>query len=191
MYSSSNGKQLSPLPDLDNHHLPPQEPLKRKYEQVKKHRERNQNHPYKIDDDNSNTISSPSSPSSSTIISNNNHTSMIPSTSSLANKPKSSGRGKKPPHELLSEAQKKANHIASEQKRRANIRIGFDQLVDIVPTLSHCHRSESLILQKSYDYIQQLIDTKANLKERVRELQIVLGDIPDEDSSEEDDEFRR
>lgn len=58
------------------------------------------------------------------------------------------GRGRKPPHELLSEAQKKANHIASEQKRRANIRIGFDQLVDMVPTLSHSHRSESVILQK-------------------------------------------
>lgn len=58
------------------------------------------------------------------------------------------GRGKKPPHELLTEAEKKANHIASEQKRRQNIRVGFDQLVDIVPTLSQCHRSEALILQK-------------------------------------------
>ncbi|KAI8078630.1 uncharacterized protein BX664DRAFT_36239 [Halteromyces radiatus] len=63
-------------------------------------------------------------------------------------KPKGSGRGRKPAHELLSEDQKKANHIASEQKRRANIRIGFDQLVDIVPTLNECQRSESLILQK-------------------------------------------
>lgn len=58
------------------------------------------------------------------------------------------GRGKKPPHELLSEAEKKANHIASEQKRRQNIRVGFDQLVEIVPTLSQSHRSEALILQK-------------------------------------------
>ena len=59
-----------------------------------------------------------------------------------------SGRARKPAHELLSEDQKKANHIASEQKRRANIRIGFDQLVDMVPELDSCHRSESLILQK-------------------------------------------
>ncbi|SAM03732.1 hypothetical protein [Absidia glauca] len=43
-------------------------------------------------------------------------------------KPKGSGRGRKPAHELLSDDQKKANHIASEQKRRANIRLGFDQL---------------------------------------------------------------
>jgi Helix-loop-helix DNA-binding domain len=62
--------------------------------------------------------------------------------------PRSSGRNKKAPHELLTEAEKKANHIASEQKRRQNIRVGFDQLVDIVPTLSQNHRSEAMILQK-------------------------------------------
>lgn len=58
------------------------------------------------------------------------------------------GRARKPAHELLSEDQKKANHIASEQKRRANIKIGFDQLVDMVPSLDGSHRSESLVLQK-------------------------------------------
>ncbi|KAK9687331.1 Transcription factor, variant 2 [Basidiobolus ranarum] len=61
---------------------------------------------------------------------------------------KTLGRGKKVTQELLTEEEKKANHIASEQKRRQNIRIGFEQLVDIVPTLSQCHRSESAILQK-------------------------------------------
>lgn len=66
----------------------------------------------------------------------------------LSTVPIKSGRARKPAHELLSEDQKKANHIASEQKRRANIRIGFDQLVDMVPALDSCHRSESLILQK-------------------------------------------
>lgn len=58
------------------------------------------------------------------------------------------GRARKPAHELLTEDQKKANHIASEQKRRANIKIGFDQLVDMVPSLDGSHRSESLVLQK-------------------------------------------
>lgn len=57
-------------------------------------------------------------------------------------------RHRKQPHELLSESQKKANHIVSEQKRRQNIRIGFDQLIDIVPSLNHGNRSEALILQK-------------------------------------------
>lgn len=57
-------------------------------------------------------------------------------------------RRRKQPHELLSEEQKKANHIASEQKRRQNIKIGLDQLIDIVPSLNHGNRSEALILQK-------------------------------------------
>lgn len=60
---------------------------------------------------------------------------------------------KKTSHELLSDDQKKANHIASEQKRRANIRIGFEKLIDIVPTLSSGHRSEALILQKCKEKI--------------------------------------
>lgn len=63
-------------------------------------------------------------------------------------KPRSKAISKKKAVELLSDDQKRANHIASEQKRRANIRIGFEKLVDIVPTLSNGHRSEALILQK-------------------------------------------
>lgn len=39
------------------------------------------------------------------------------------------------PAPLLTAAQKKANHIASEQKRRANIKRGHDQLCEIVPAL--------------------------------------------------------
>jgi len=41
--------------------------------------------------------------------------------------------GSKPP--LLTPAQKKANHIASEQKRRAKIRRGYDALCEVVPSL--------------------------------------------------------
>ncbi|KAG1047991.1 hypothetical protein G6F46_008940 [Rhizopus delemar] len=96
------------------------------------------------------------------------------------------GRARKAPHELLSEEQKKANHIASEQKRRANIRIGFDQLVHVVPSLDTSHRSEAVILQKciSVEYIKYLINDKNKLKDRARELQMSLGEIPDPDSSE-------
>jgi hypothetical protein len=50
--------------------------------------------------------------------------------------------------ELLSEDQKRANHIASEQKRRQSIREGFSTLVHMVPSLGKCHRSEAVILQK-------------------------------------------
>lgn len=91
---------------------------------------------------------------------------------------------KKPHHELLTEAEKKANHIASEQKRRQNIRVGFDSLVEIVPTLSDCHRSEAVILQKSVDYIHRLLNQKSELKNRVRELQANLGDPLDDLDSE-------
>ncbi|KAI8062518.1 hypothetical protein BC940DRAFT_349576, partial [Gongronella butleri] len=158
-----SGKLLSQLPDLDTQHSALREPLKRKNE---RQRDRSAT-PY--DASLSNDKGSPTGAGA---------------------KARAGGRGKKPPHELLTEEQKKANHIASEQKRRANIRIGFDQLVDIVPTLSHCHRSESLILQKSYDYIHQLIDTKSQLKDRVRELQVLLGDLPDNDSSEDDEIYK-
>ncbi|KAL9540870.1 hypothetical protein MBANPS3_009442 [Mucor bainieri] len=91
---------------------------------------------------------------------------------------------KKKAVELLSDDQKRANHIASEQKRRANIRIGFEKLVDIVPTLSNGHRSEALILQKSVEHLRQLVESKTLLKEKARKLQLMLGEIPDEDSSE-------
>ncbi|KAK3824619.1 MAG: hypothetical protein J3Q66DRAFT_325562 [Benniella sp.] len=94
--------------------------------------------------------------------------------------------GKKPHHELLTEAEKKANHIASEQKRRQNIRVGFDSLVEIVPSLSDCHRSEAVILQKSVEYIQRLLSQKKELKSRVRELQAHLGDPLDDTDSASD-----
>lgn len=200
MYSTSTGKKLSQLPDLDAHHSVPQEPLKRKPRQIKglhttdlspfcKCNDRMKGHtrPPSICMDLSVPNSTPLTPPPSS-------TPVIPVTA-VHRKLKSGGRGKKPPHELLSEAQKKANHIASEQKRRHNIRVGFDQLTDIVPTLSHCHRSESLILQKcksmrasfcrlsylfavyiAYDYIQQLLDNKTMMKDRIRELQMILGD---------------
>ncbi|KAJ2248600.1 Transcription factor [Coemansia sp. RSA 455] len=59
--------------------------------------------------------------------------------------------------ELLTEDEKKANHIASEQKRRQNIRTGYDQLIQIVPTLTPSQRSEALILQKTVEYIKYLL----------------------------------
>ncbi|KAG2224639.1 hypothetical protein INT45_007884 [Circinella minor] len=84
-------------------------------------------------------------------------------------------RSRKAPHELLTEAEKKANHIASEQKRRQNIRLGFDQLIEIVPSLNHGNRSEALILQKSIEHIRGLVSVKNDLKSQVRDLEILLG----------------
>ncbi|KAF9275452.1 hypothetical protein BGZ68_010775 [Mortierella alpina] len=106
-----------------------------------------------------------------------------PSQNSSSGQAQPKAGSKKPHHELLTEAEKKANHIASEQKRRQNIRVGFDSLVEIVPTLSDCHRSEAVILQKSVDYIHRLMNQKNELKSRVRDLQAHLGDpLEDMDS---------
>ncbi|TCD65145.1 hypothetical protein EIP91_003038 [Steccherinum ochraceum] len=43
---------------------------------------------------------------------------------------------------LLSPSQKRANHIQSEQKRRANIRRGYEALCEVVPTLREAIRAE-------------------------------------------------
>ncbi|CAO1634955.1 unnamed protein product [Parajaminaea phylloscopi] len=55
---------------------------------------------------------------------------------------KGSAKAKKPPHVLLTEAEKKANHIASEQKRRANIRKGYEMLCAGVPALREALEKE-------------------------------------------------
>jgi hypothetical protein len=43
---------------------------------------------------------------------------------------------------LLSPSQKRANHIQSEQKRRANIRKGYEALTEAVPALREAIRAE-------------------------------------------------
>ncbi|CAD6913409.1 unnamed protein product [Tilletia controversa] len=53
------------------------------------------------------------------------------------------GKKLKAGHVLLTEAEKKANHIASEQKRRANIRKGYELLCDIVPPLKEALEREA------------------------------------------------
>jgi hypothetical protein len=73
--------------------------------------------------------------------------------------------------ELLSDDQKRANHIASEQKRRNTIRGGFKELTEIIPTLKNINNSKSTILFKSVDYIKQLDKRNKSLKERLALLQ--------------------
>lgn len=106
--------------------------------------------------------------------------------SGTANKART--RPSKPAHELLTESEKKANHIASEQRRRQNIRTGFDSLCEIVPTLTQSHRSEALILQKSIEHIKDLVMSKNQIKERIRYLREMLGEpLEPEDNSGSDD----
>ncbi|KAJ2608045.1 Transcription factor [Coemansia sp. RSA 1365] len=70
--------------------------------------------------------------------------------------------------ELLTDSEKKANHIVSEQKRRQNIRTGYDQLIQIVPTLTPSQRSEALILQKTVEYIKYLLMEREILEGQVK-----------------------
>ncbi|KAG8967485.1 hypothetical protein FRB90_010877, partial [Tulasnella sp. 427] len=46
--------------------------------------------------------------------------------------------------QLLTAEQKKLNHIHSEQKRRANIRRGYDALCDVVPALREAIKAEDV-----------------------------------------------
>ncbi|KAF8071773.1 hypothetical protein FPV67DRAFT_1667237 [Lyophyllum atratum] len=52
---------------------------------------------------------------------------------------------------LLSASQKKANHIQSEQKRRANIRRGYEALCDCVPALREAIREEEEAMAAATD----------------------------------------
>lgn len=77
----------------------------------------------------------------------------------------------------LSEEQKKAHHIASEQKRRENIRQEFDRIVELTPQLSDKEsRSELNILSKSADYIEELKSQNAALIEKCRQQGIPVPD---------------
>ncbi|PYH96727.1 helix-loop-helix DNA-binding domain protein [Aspergillus ellipticus CBS 707.79] len=63
----------------------------------------------------------------------------------------------------LTEQEKKSNHIASEQKRRAAIREGFDRLTELVPGLEGQGRSESIVLRKTVDFIQLQLQERQEL----------------------------
>ncbi|KAL2818387.1 Maf-like protein-domain-containing protein [Aspergillus granulosus] len=63
----------------------------------------------------------------------------------------------------LTEQEKKNNHIASEQKRRAAIREGFDRLTELVPGLEGQGRSESIVLRKTVDFIHLKIQERKEL----------------------------
>ncbi|KAL0079805.1 helix-loop-helix DNA-binding domain-containing transcription factor [Phycomyces blakesleeanus] len=78
----------------------------------------------------------------------------------------------KPNRDLLTEDEKRANHIASEQKRRNTIRSGFKDLTDIIPTLKNINNSKSTVLFKAVDYIRHLEKRNRGLKDRLAALQM-------------------
>jgi len=88
--------------------------------------------------------------------------------------------------ELLTEEEKRANHIASEKKRRNLIRLGFQELTDLVPglklssgvgvdgSLMPFNNSKSTILFKAVEYIKQL---ETRNKELTQELETLRRKI--------------
>ncbi|KAF2259548.1 hypothetical protein CC78DRAFT_58027 [Lojkania enalia] len=57
----------------------------------------------------------------------------------------------------LTEAQKKENHIRSEQKRREAIREGFDRLANTVPGMEGQGRSEAVVLEATLKLMREQI----------------------------------
>ncbi|KAJ5226321.1 hypothetical protein N7468_007546 [Penicillium chermesinum] len=76
----------------------------------------------------------------------------------------------------LTDQEKKNNHIASEQKRRAAIREGFDRLTELVPGLEGQGRSESIVLQKTVEFMQAKLQERHNL---IAELETKGGHVDD------------
>ncbi|CAO3598743.1 unnamed protein product [Absidia cylindrospora] len=72
---------------------------------------------------------------------------------------------------VLTKSEKRVNHIASEQKRRQNIRTGFQQLTDLIPSLKNMPHSKSTILFKTADYIKHSEKRNKVLQERLKHLQ--------------------
>ncbi|KAG1440136.1 hypothetical protein G6F56_012038 [Rhizopus delemar] len=81
---------------------------------------------------------------------------------------------KRRPKELLTEDEKRANHITSEQKRRGMIRNGFKELTELVPSLVNTNHSKSTVLFKSAELIRELEEKNKNLKEKVERLKLRL-----------------
>lgn len=71
------------------------------------------------------------------------------------------------PH--LTESEKKNNHITSEQKRRQNIRTGYDRLSETVPRLEGLARSEAYVLQETVSFGRALVTRRLELIRRLKE----------------------
>ncbi|KAI1296305.1 hypothetical protein F5Y03DRAFT_294890 [Xylaria venustula] len=62
------------------------------------------------------------------------------------------------PRENLTDAQKRENHIKSEQKRRQAIKEGFADLSFIIPALQNGGYSKASILSQTGDWVEELIN---------------------------------
>lgn len=70
----------------------------------------------------------------------------------------------KPPRENLTDAQKRENHIKSEQKRRGAIKEGFDDLGELVPNLKGGGYSKSTMLTIAGEWLEALLKGNEELE---------------------------
>ena len=82
--------------------------------------------------------------------------------------PKGKRGGKR---EHLSEAEKRQNHIQSEQKRRNQIKYGFDTLTELVPELRGGGYSKSAVLQHATVYVENLVRGNIALRNILKTLE--------------------
>ncbi|KHN97127.1 Helix-loop-helix DNA-binding protein [Metarhizium album ARSEF 1941] len=75
-----------------------------------------------------------------------------------------------PRREKLTEQQKRRNHILHEKKRRALIKDGFNDLLDMVPDVKDRGLSKSAILFKTADWLGSLVCENEALRARARAL---------------------
>lgn len=80
-----------------------------------------------------------------------------------------------PRREKLTEEQKRRNHILHEQKRRALIKDGFDDLLKLVPDIKDRGLSKSAILLKAAEWLEALTRGNKILCAQARSLDGVAG----------------
>ncbi|KAI8915754.1 hypothetical protein EDD86DRAFT_2934 [Gorgonomyces haynaldii] len=82
---------------------------------------------------------------------------------------------KKSHRELLTEDQKRLNHVESEKRRRKLIQEGFERLTDLIPALSSqsggssSNHSKSIILEKAAEHILLLNSRIQQLEQMVQQ----------------------
>jgi heteromeric Ino2p/Ino4p transcription factor len=83
--------------------------------------------------------------------------------------PSEEGSGSQPgsPKPHLSEEQKKANHIASEKKRRTNIREQYDKLAEMTPGMEGQGRSEGKVLEEAVKHGRVMKEERRQLIEKI------------------------
>ncbi|KAL1902192.1 hypothetical protein Cpir12675_000092 [Ceratocystis pirilliformis] len=109
--------------------------------------------------------SGPGAPLSSTTKPRKQRTST--STPATNNNTTGGPQSSKPPRKNLTDQQKRENHIFSEQRRRTAIKVGFEELTEMVPGIKGGGFSKSAVLNISCSWLQDLLDGNKRLEEQL------------------------